>query len=457
MISPLRSILGPVALLLTAALGSAYAQSTEPATPPATPPTPPAATEKPAPTPASQKPAPATAASGNTIPVNLELHAGVRYRWEIDGRAKFAEDASTTEFSLLRSQLSVGVQLPKGVSLFVQGQDSRVWGEETSTEDGSAPRGDMHQGYFLAEDFMTPGAWLQIGRTEMALGNERLVGDNDFTNTGRAFDAIAAGYGVPGSYDVRIFESKISEGVGSAVRGKDRDFFGAFGSYLAIPEHAIDGYVLFDTDQDTLSSGEEFGQRITFGARGHGDVSLLNYEVELAYQTGDELGVDVSAYLFGARAAYAIAHAYQPTVGIGFDLLSGNDPDDTSEVGVFNTLFADNHGFYGLMDFFVDIPRDTRGGGLTDFMLWGTITPSPRFSAQLQFHNFSASEDVRLEGSDENLSAFGNEIDVVGDIPCTENVAVQIGGGLFMPGEIFEATRGDGSAYWAYLQTRVSY
>jgi hypothetical protein len=57
----------------------------------------------------------------------------------------------------------------------------------------------------------------------------------------------------------------------------------------------------------------------------------------------------------------------------------------------------------------------------------------------------------------ESLSSFGTEVDLVSDITCTENVDVQIGLSAFAPGEIFERTRGEDNAYWAYLQTRVRY
>ncbi len=408
---------------------------------------------------ADETPAASAGASGSTVPVNLDIHAAIRHRWEIDGRAKFNDDASTTEFSLLRSRLSVAAQLPKKVSIFVQAQDARVWGEEASTIEGSSPRGDMHQGYFMAEDIFAPGVWVKVGRTELAVANERLVGGNDWYNAGRAFDAIVVGY-KGSSYNVQMFESKLAEGVGNTTRGKDRDFIGVFADLKAAPTHDVTAFLLYDHDKDTLSTGEDLVKRLTLGAHAHGSQSSIHYEGDVAFQTGDIGASSLSATLFGGRLGYKVAHPYQPAIWIGLDLLSGDDDATDDEDKRFNTLFGTNHKFYGAMDFFLDIPRDTQGAGLADFLIKGSLKPMPWLTASLAYHNFKSAEDLVLNAgtsAEETLSSFGNEIDLGAMIDCTENVAVQSGFGFFSPGEIFEQSRGDGSAYWGYLQTTVSY
>src|SRR5262245_7225157 len=138
--------------------GSASAQE-----PPAPPPQPPASTPaSPAPTlapvttkvapappqspvavPASTTGAPASAAaapettSTTSIPASLDIHAQVRYRLEIDGRDRIIPGSSTTERSFLRTRLSVKASLPKDVSVFLEAQDARVYGEEPSPESGT--------------------------------------------------------------------------------------------------------------------------------------------------------------------------------------------------------------------------------------------------------------------------------------------------------------------------------
>lgn len=409
--------------------------------------------------PAAAEETAAPKSEGTTIPVNLEIHAEIRHRLEIDAREKFDPDRSTTEFHLLRSRLAVGAKLPKNVSVFLQGQDSRTWGEETSTMDGSSPRGDMHQGYILAEDFLTPGAWLQLGRTEMVYGNERLIGAVGWSNTGRSFDGVVLGY-KGASYSVDLFETKIAEGVGSASRGKDYDFFGAWATTSALAGHTIDVFALYDRDADTLATGEERLKRLTVGGRLTGAQGALAYEAEAASQSGDQGASSVSAAMFAANVSYELPHSAKPRVGIGVDWLSGDDDATDDEVKVFNTLFATNHGFYGYMDFFLDIPRDTQGLGLVDVMFKLSGQPADWLKARLHVHSFRAAEDLKVTGSggsEETFSSFGTEVDLVGDVTCTDNVGVQAGASVFAPGDIFKRTRGEDKAYWAYLQTTVRY
>lgn len=400
----------------------------------------------------------APAASGATIPVNLEVHAELRHRLEIDAREKFNPDRSTTEQNLMRSRLGVRAVLPKKVTIYLQAQDARIWGEEADTRSGSAPRGDMHQGYVLATDFVAPGVSLKLGRMELSYGNERLVGVSNWGNTGRAFDGVVLSYAAP-TFQIDVFETKIGEGVGNASRGRDYDFFGAYGTTTALAGHTIDAFALFNRDADTLGTGEERLKRLTIGARAKGAQGGLGYEVEGGSQTGDAGATSISAAYFGGRVSYSVAHAYKPTVGFGVDWLSGDDDTTDDETKVFDTLFGTGHRFYGYMDYFTEIPTHTRGLGLLDIMFMGSMSPAPWLQTRLHIHSFQSAEDMmvtRTSGA-ETLSSFGTEVDLIASIECTENVAVEAGAAVFAPGDIFEETRGEDNAYWSYLQTTVSF
>jgi hypothetical protein len=398
--------------------------------------------------------------------VNLEVHGEVRYRLEIDGREKIVPDNSTTEQHFLRTRLSVKAALPKKVTVLAEAQDARVFGEEPSPESGVGARSDMHQGYILAEDLITPGLWLRVGRMELAYGNERLVGANDWTNTGRAFDGIVLGYRAE-QFDVEVFETKIGESVGNAFRGRDYDFFGAFATIRALADHTIEAFAFCDRDVDTLATGEDALKRATFGGRFAGSRMGIGYEVEGGVQTGDAGASSVSAAYFGGRASYALSHAAEPKLGVGVDWLSGDDDPTDDEVKVFDTLFATNHKFYGYMDLFVDIPEDTGELGLLDLLFEVSGKPTTWLAGSLAYHNFSAAEDLVVTGGGGNqtFSSFGSEFDLVATIPCTENVTAETGFSYFASGDILDqavtATVGSpteaDNAYWTYLQARVNF
>ncbi len=415
---------------------------------------------------ADEQPAAAAAAPVATIPVNLEIQGEVRHRFEIDGRDKIVPNSSTTEQSFLRTRLSVKAALPKKVTVFAQAQDARVFGEESSTTSGIGVRSDMHQGYILAEDLIAPGLWLRLGRMELSYGNERLIGASDWTNTGRAFDGIVLGYRGE-RFDVEVFDAKIGEGVGDPFRGRDYDFFGAFATIRALPEHTIEAFAFYDHDADTLATGEDVLKQFTIGGRLAGSSMGIAYEVEGGAQTGDLGPSSISAAYFGGRVSYTLASPVEPTVGVGLDWLSGDDNPTDDKVKVFDTLFATNHKFYGYMDLFTDIPDDTGELGLLDILFKVSGKPMRWLTGSVTYHNFRSAEDLVVAGSggNETFSSFGSEIDVIAKIPCTDNVAVESGFSYFASGDLIDqfvsaslgsSTEAD-NAYWAYLQTRVNY
>ena len=135
--------------------------------------------------PAARRPPPAVPAfAEDAAPV--EVHAQVRPRLEFSTGKDGAAGAET----LLVSQgtrLVVGATFPT-VSLRVTFQDVRVWGSEANTLlDFTGDTIDLHEGWAL----WTPSAHVgvKVGRQEIVVEEQRLVGAVDWTQQGRAFDA----------------------------------------------------------------------------------------------------------------------------------------------------------------------------------------------------------------------------------------------------------------------------
>ena len=71
----------------------------------------------------------------------------------------------------MRTRLAVDARFQEGVGLFLQLQDVRFWGEETSNRDGSADAVDFHQAYLEVEDIPALGGFVRAGRQEVSLGD----------------------------------------------------------------------------------------------------------------------------------------------------------------------------------------------------------------------------------------------------------------------------------------------
>jgi hypothetical protein len=74
----------------------------------------------------------------------FEVSGQVRPRTE--GRTP-VDDGGWDYFTSMRTRIGVLATLPKNISAFVQLQDVRLWGSESSTTDFSADGFDLHQGY----------------------------------------------------------------------------------------------------------------------------------------------------------------------------------------------------------------------------------------------------------------------------------------------------------------------
>ena len=89
-----------------------------------------------------------------------------------------------------------------------QGQDARVFYKDQKPY---APpfqdRWDLRQAY-VEVGYAEKGALMRVGRQEINLGDERLVGSTNWTNAARSFDAVRAAYKW-GKYRVDAFASSV--------------------------------------------------------------------------------------------------------------------------------------------------------------------------------------------------------------------------------------------------------
>ncbi|MFQ5601532.1 MAG: alginate export family protein, partial [Candidatus Krumholzibacteriia bacterium] len=196
------------------------------------------------------------------------------------------------------------------------------------------------------------------------------------------------------------------------------------------------------------------------GTRVHGVMpQKIDYSVEAAYQTGStETGpatkVDVGAYLVAAEAGVTFGSEARPVrLGAGFDYLSGDDDATDNEMNTFNTLFADMHHFYGLMD--IPLLSDA---GLQDIKLdlQGTVFHSADHKVVVagEVHNF------RLARAGDAAGSLGTEVDVHARWAYHDRYVPTVGVSVFMPGDGMAGPEPGveaDNAYWFYAQGTVTF
>jgi hypothetical protein len=391
--------------------------------------------------------------------IDTEFTAQVRWRLEVDDR-DFNNTTVPRVFSLQRTRFGARFTATNHVSAFLVLQDSRTWGEEITTFDGSADQFDLYQGYFTISNMFDRPLSLDLGRKALIYGNERLVGAVGWSNLARSYDgAVLRAEGEAGSVD--LFATTIRASARfkpPAERNLARYFFGGYGRYDWTDDYShTDAYLFYDLDNDTIPIGVNAGSselnRATIGVMQVLGYAGLDLTVEGAYQFGsmmaaDTTKVDVSAWFAAVNAWYKFSGTtWKPWIGAGVDVLSGDDPA-SKDFGAFRTLFATNHKFYGYMDYF---PLFAGSLGLRDYMIKARVNPTDFLIFAADFHRFD-----RDQKDSAGQSLFGYELDLTLKSTRVKHLGLMTGYSFFIPEDVFKSQGLNDTSHWFYVMATAS-
>jgi hypothetical protein len=319
-------------------------------------------------------------------------------------------------FTSMRLRANLTASLPQGVGAFVQLQDVRFWGEETSTlTDFRADNFDVHQAYVEIASPETGRLRARVGRQEAVFGGQRLIGAVGWTQQGRAFDGVRlTATGPLGTVDVIGYQ--LGEASAAVPGAREAFFTGAYATFTEILGGALDVYTLYDR-----VGGAADSKRATLGVRLAGGRATLSYRLEGSYQFGTTATDDIGAFMLGARAGYTFAGG-RASVTLWYDYLSGDDDPTDNETSVFHTLFATNHKFYGLADLFTNIPAHTGGLGLQDAALKLAARPRDDVRLNADLHVFLLAKTGTLASGH-----LGEELDLTANYRYTNNLGTTLG------------------------------
>jgi hypothetical protein len=302
------------------------------------------------------------------------------------------------DFTSMRVRLGLLTTFDDGLSILVQAQDVRIWGEEGHPLfDYRADNIDLHQGYLRYRAESSPWLTTTIGRMETNFGGQRLIGAVDWAQQGQSFDGVRFN-AESGRASWSFVGFTVSDETLVTV-DEDEKLYGAYGTFADVGPGALDVYWFYDRLRGAANSDEQlFGARYAFS----GDVSG---RLEASFEAGSRADVDVSAYMLGARLGRTFSDGKFSST-LWYDYLSGDDAS-TPESEVFNTFFGTNHKFYGFADLFLNIPAHTAGAGLQDLALKLAWSPRPDLSVAVDVHSFRAAQQGVL-----SESHFGDEVDL---------------------------------------------
>lgn len=364
----------------------------------------------------------------------ISLSGQIRPRYEFRDPLRDGTEA-TEAFTSMRVRAQLNAALGGDVDAMIQFQDVRFFGEEQNTlTDYSADNFDVHQAYIHLKRLGGSRHALKIGRQAVAFGGQRLVGAVEWTQQGRVFDGLRLSLAPPWG-TVEVVAIQLAE----AKSAQFSDDAYLAGIYATLGD--LDMFGLYDKE-----SGAPTTDRVTLGLRLAGQKAAYAYRVEGSYQTGTRHDEDVAAFMFGGRVGHPFGRL---KLDLWYDYLSGDSDPYDGETKVFDTLFATNHKFYGFADRFLNIPVHTKGLGLQDFALKGSVPLSTRTALAVHGHSFFTA------AKGEHLC---EEVDLTLTYQYRPNVAVVGGLSQVVSDDAMAAVNGlKGNMTFAFLLTNATF
>lgn len=433
----------------------------------------------------------------------LTISGDLRVRPEFRNNTNFGIVGKANSFIVQQwTRLGFNYSISPDVTFFFQPQYSKNWGVNRGPDaNGTAGTIFARQGFMLIRNFLVPNLTVKAGRQLVVWGNHRMFGHFDWNNVGWSHDGLTANYKINkmANFQVgwlRTAERNCTNTDGDTLptsgncigptQGRNNATDDADVIYVRAPMKVM-GLVLEPTY--IWHSGGTGGNvnaprprdqtRHTIGGRAVKKMPLggarLDATVEGYYQFGKIASVtnmsgrdmDIAAYAFHIDGGVTLPVPMQPRLGIEYNTASGNKND--GKWRSFDQLYPTNHIHFGYMDRMSWKNMNHYSAGLQ-------LRPDEDSHFEVTGHFFSLKEGAtdnwyhagqgalgfaNLNGA--NDDDIGKEIDVVYTHFFTpgNHVALQIGGGVFFPGERLDQAAGPNmeasKQTWGYTQLWINF
>lgn len=409
---------------------------------------------------------------------NVEIGGSLRIR----GNYFSMDSLGDTSYVEQRTRLNVKADFTQDVSAFIELDSYDVWGEDFRSVylTGSDFRGgdnvDLYQAYIEARNLWGSPLTARVGRQEITLGNQFLVGVKDVSAvfTGLSFDALRLTF-ANDVVSIDAIAAKLAESYGD-FGDDDVDLYALYGSYLGIEDVTLDAYWMFVRDDQGLLANYIAGTTVdlhTIGLRGAGVIGGFDFELEAAYQFGEvdgvpsacpfgfgEADVEYDEFAINAELGYTFDASWQPRIFARFAYLGGGDPDDSCWSNdydmPFNRLFSNVE-----YSEFID---QTALSNVLVYSLGMQAMVTETLELKLVGSYYQADEDYF--GVDDEL---GWEIGFYADYQYSEDLAIRAGYAHFFGQEGLNAAliADNGLTFWpgnedddydyVFLETEISF
>ncbi len=267
----------------------------------------------------------------------------------IRGNYYVGDDTKRNDISFVeqRTRLNVKANFTDDVTGFIELDSYDIWGEDfrsnyaTGVDARAASVDDVeiYQAYIEATNMWGTGLELKVGRQEIALGSQWLVGVNDKSQLfrGLSFDALKLGYVMEDYFRVHLFWAKLAETFSDMLHD-DIDLYGIYATLTMIENVEIDAYYLY-LRNDIPAKADNVH---TIGVRAGGEVIGIDFEAEAAFQFGDDKSRLSTNFGSNVEVGYTVdldPMSLRPFAGFACFIDCGKDFFGRPDAG-FNRLFS---------------------------------------------------------------------------------------------------------------------
>lgn len=400
-----------------------------------------------------------------------------------------ASKGTDDDYVMNQTRLWADADVNEHLRVFIQLQDSRVFGAEGTTVGFASGYNadttfDVHQGYFDIKKLFDLPLTVRVGRQEIIWGDHRVLGNFVWSNVGRVFDGGRFLWDTD-SIHAEVIATKVDEDGYFGADGSDNSDENMYAAQLAfkklVPGALLELMYIQKNDQnDTANSATANGYAVAgdgsgvvihdIGARIDGklpNLDAVDYTLEAHGQFGDYGDQDQKAWAFAGRAGYTCKEvAWKPRFGVEYDFASGDDDQTDNDHETFDNLYPTNHwqGNYGFIDLL-------SWQNMHDFRGNIKVSPTSKMTVQVDYHYYLLDEEedgwylaagglatARPAGgftsNDDNLA---QEVDLTISYQLYKNVGILAGYSWFGAEDWIEDNIGEIDSSWGYLQTTVTF
>lgn len=395
----------------------------------------------------------------------LSVSGEFRYRFE--GRNGLGYRAGSDDaYHLVRTRVNIGIEPTSWLRFGFQGQDSRAPGIRGGLPNIGAFRDgfDVRQAYVQFGGDKAP-VRLTAGRQLLPMGDERLLGAANWSNTSLTFDAIKleieSDRAKVDVFSASLVQNNPARRINQSQEGNN--LHGIYGSVTdIIPGSTLEPYVLWRTTPLVVNELGMRGDmdRFTGGARLWGeDLGPWDYNAALVTQWGDSAGATIGAWGYYAILGYTFDARLEPRLYTEYTFGSGDTDPNDGKVGGFVDLYPSVHRWYGYNDL-------VGWRNIKNLRLGLQLSPHDKFALRLDYQAYwLADRNDGLYGIRGRLMVaapaggaadlkVGDELNLAFSSPLSSSLNLSGGVGYMFPGPFVKAhTPGDGNtfSYFAFL------